>query len=81
MQGLLLRTADDPQGSKLLMVLEYVEGGPVLGGRGGEKSWKPVSEPVARTFFRDIVQVHSIAPVAVLLDRTLKSPACHARAG
>lgn len=56
-----LPAADDPQGSKLLMVLEYVEGGPVLGGRGSEKTWKPVSEPVARTYFRDIVQVSKTA--------------------
>ena len=49
--------ADDPQGSKLLMVLEFVEGGPVLGGRGSSKDWKPVSEPVARAYFRDVIQV------------------------
>ena len=45
------------------MVLEYVEGGPVLGGRNGEKSWKPVSEPVARAYFRDIVQVTVCLPL------------------
>ena len=39
------------------MVLEFVEGGPVLGGRNNEKDWKPVSEPVACAYFRDVIQV------------------------
>ncbi|KAK9785422.1 hypothetical protein WJX73_002199 [Symbiochloris irregularis] len=64
----LVEVIDDPQGSKLLMVLEYVEGGPVLGIRGGgggrqnaqgqtpKRDWQPVSEPVARAYFRDVIQ-------------------------
>ena len=48
--------ADDPAGSKLLMVMEYVEGGPiVVGNSATEKSKLP--ELVARRFFRDIILV------------------------
>ncbi|KAK9831205.1 hypothetical protein WJX74_007391 [Apatococcus lobatus] len=45
---------DDPAGSKLLMVMEYVEGGPiVVGNSATEKSRLP--EIVAKRFFRDII--------------------------
>lgn len=50
--------ADDPAGSKLLMVMEYVEGGPiVVGNSATEKSKLP--EIVARRFFRDIILVRT----------------------
>ena len=51
-----LLCADDPAGSKLLMVMEYVEGGPiVVGNSATEKSRLP--EIVAKRFFRDIILV------------------------
>ena len=58
--------ADDPAGSKLLMVMEYVEGGPIVVGHSAtEKSRLP--EIVAKRFFRDIILVRH-APEHSLLS-------------
>ena len=45
-----------PANSKLLLVVEYVEGGTILFG-SEVTDRRPVVEPVARTYFRDVVQV------------------------
>lgn len=48
--------ADVPANSKLMLVMEYVEGGTILFGHEVTER-RPVVEPVARTYFRDVVQV------------------------
>ena len=45
-----------PQSHKLLMVMEYVEGGTVLFGSEVTER-RPVVEAVACNYFRDVVQV------------------------
>lgn len=47
---------DDPGGSKLLLVMEFVEGGPVLTRESLEKRDK-LPEFLARQYFRDMVKV------------------------
>ncbi|OAE24870.1 hypothetical protein AXG93_2931s1120 [Marchantia polymorpha subsp. ruderalis] len=41
---------DDPSKRKLYLVLEYIEGGPIL----GNDKWRPFPEEKARSFFRDM---------------------------
>ena len=52
----LLQVIDDPTSSKLLLVMEYVEGGPVLTRDSLEKKDK-LPESIARQYFRDMVKV------------------------
>lgn len=47
---------DDPGGSKLLLVMEYMEGGPVLTRESLEKRDK-LPEPLALVYFRDMIKV------------------------
>ena len=47
---------DDPGGSKLLLVMEFVEGGPLLTREALDKHEK-LPESLARQYFRDIVKV------------------------
>ena len=48
-------SADDARSSRILLVMEYVEGGPVVQTSGPQG--KHLSEAIARTFFRDALQV------------------------
>ena len=48
--------ADDPTKQKILMVLEYVEGGSLFAGTKISPK-KRLSELQARNYFRDILQV------------------------
>ena len=52
-------SADDPRTAKLLIVLQYVEGGPVmrLDPAADSPILKLLAEPAARRFFRDVLQV------------------------
>lgn len=52
--GVLL--ADDARSNKVLMVMEYLEGGPVVLGEGQDGRAR-MSEAIARKFFRDTAQV------------------------
>jgi serine/threonine protein kinase len=51
----LLQVIDDPAGSKLLLVMEYMEGGPVLTREALEKRER-LPESLARQYFRDMVK-------------------------
>jgi serine/threonine protein kinase len=51
-----LFAADDPFNSKVLLVLEYVEGGPLFDGPRLSPSRK-LTEVYAHKYFRDILQV------------------------
>jgi serine/threonine protein kinase len=46
---------DDPAGSKLLLVMEYMEGGPVLTREALEKRER-LPESLARQYFRDMIK-------------------------
>ena len=48
-------SADDARSSKILLAMEYVEGGPVVSTSGPQH--KHLSEAIARKFFRDALQV------------------------
>ncbi|KAK9830087.1 hypothetical protein WJX72_009710 [[Myrmecia] bisecta] len=51
----LVEVIDDPEGSKLLLVMEYVEGGPLMASPAvAEQRCMP--EVVARKYFRDVIQ-------------------------
>lgn len=47
---------DDPSGSDLLMVMEFVEGGPLLAQRP-DGSNDPIAEKAARNYFRQVSQL------------------------
>jgi serine/threonine protein kinase len=49
---------DDPANSKMLMVLEYVEGGSLFAGTKISPK-KCLTELAARKYFRDVLQVPS----------------------
>jgi len=57
------QVVDDPVGSKLLLIMDFVEGGPVLTRESLEKRDK-LPESMARQYFRDMVKVSSSAVVA-----------------
>lgn len=47
---------DDPMGDKLLMVMEYVDGGALMAGDNPHK-FPRVTEATARKHFRDVLKV------------------------
>jgi len=57
-------SADDPANSKMLMVLEYVDGGSLFAGTKISPK-KRLTELAARKYFRDVLQV----PLPVLRER------------
>ena len=56
----LSEVIDDPAGSKLLLVMEYMDGGPVLTREALEKRER-LPESLARQYFRDMLKVWIIA--------------------
>ena len=51
---------DDPGGNKMLLVMDYMEGGPVLTREGLERG-RRIPEPLALQYFRDMCKVCSRA--------------------
>ena len=47
---------DDPDGNKMLLVMDYMEGGPVLTREGLERG-RRIPEPLALQYFRDMCKV------------------------
>ena len=47
---------DDPGGNKMLLVMDYMEGGPVLTREGLERG-RRILEPLALQYFRDMCKV------------------------
>ena len=47
---------DDPSGNKMLLVMDYMEGGPVLTREGLERG-RRIPEPLALQYFRDMCKV------------------------
>lgn len=60
-----LQVIDDPAGSKLLLVMEFMEGGPVLTREALEKRER-LPEPLALQYFRDMIKVRPGLPRALL---------------
>ena len=54
--GLLQEVVDDPSGNKMLLVMDYMEGGPVMTREALEKG-RCIPEPLARQYFRDMCKV------------------------
>ena len=52
----LSEVIDDPGGSKLMLVMEYMDRGPVLTREALERRER-LPEPIARHYFRDMVKV------------------------
>ncbi|CAK0780807.1 hypothetical protein CVIRNUC_005182 [Coccomyxa viridis] len=50
----LIEVIDDARSTKILLVMEYVEGGPVVSTSGSQR--RHLSEAIARKFFRDALQ-------------------------
>lgn len=47
---------DDPAGNKMLLVMDYMEGGPVLTREGLERG-RRIPEPLSLQYFRDMCKV------------------------
>ena len=56
----LQEVVDDPGGNKMLLVMDYMEGGPVLTREGLERG-RRIPEPLALQYFRDMCKVCSHA--------------------
>jgi [calcium/calmodulin-dependent protein kinase] kinase len=54
---------DDPAGNKMLLVMDYMEGGPVLTREGLERG-RRIPEPLALQYFRDMCKVGALAHVS-----------------
>lgn len=53
---LLQEVVDDPTGNKMLLVMDYMEGGPVMTRDALEKG-RCIPEPLALQYFRDMCKV------------------------
>lgn len=51
---------DDPADDKMLMVMEYVNGGALMDGSNNVTCMNPISESLARKHFRDVLKVHGV---------------------
>lgn len=51
----LREVVDDPDSNKLLLVMDYMEGGPVMTREALDKGHR-IPEPVARQYFRDMLK-------------------------
>lgn len=51
---------DDPGGNKMLLVMDYMEGGPVLTREGLERG-RRIPEALALQYFRDMCKVGSLS--------------------
>jgi hypothetical protein len=55
----LQEVVDDPGGNKMLLVMDYMEGGPVLTREGLERG-RRIPEPLALQYFRDMCKVRTV---------------------
>ena len=55
----LQEVVDDPGGNKMLLVMDYMEGGPVLTREGLERG-RRIPEPLALQYFRDMSKVRTV---------------------
>ena len=53
----LAQVVDDPSGNKMLLVMEYMEGGTVMTREALERG-RCIPEPLALQYFRDMCKVH-----------------------
>jgi len=58
---------DDPGGNKMLLVMDYMEGGPVLTREGLERG-RRIPEPLALQYFRDMCKVRTVLCISALWD-------------
>ena len=65
--------ADDARSTKILLVMEYVEGGPVVSTSGSQR--RHLSEAIARKFFRDALQASSRAHTSPATARQVQAAA------
>ena len=66
----LQEVVDDPGGNKMLLVMDYMEGGPVLTREGLERG-RRIPEPLALQYFRDMCKVCSRAVGSMRHSRQL----------
>ena len=59
----LQEVVDDPGGNKMLLVMDYMEGGPVLTREGLERG-RRIPEPLALQYFRDMCKVFLLPQAA-----------------
>ena len=65
--------ADDARSTKILLVMEYIEGGPVVLTSGSQR--RHLSEAIARKFFRDALQVSAQVPISPASVRRVQAAA------
>lgn len=53
-----MQVVDDPSGNKMLLVMEYMEGGPVMTREALERG-RCIPEALALQYFRDMCKVHA----------------------
>lgn len=61
---LLQEVVDDPTGNKMLLVMDYMEGGPVMTRDALEKG-RCIPEPLALQYFRDMLKASQACGSAV----------------
>ena len=65
---------DDPTGNKMLLVMDYMEGGPVMT-RDALERGRCIPEPLALQYFRDMCKVCHIPPWHLFVTSTCFTPA------
>lgn len=66
---------DDPAGNKMLLVMDYMEGGPVLTREGLERG-RRIPEPLSLQYFRDMCKVNLPLQLSHIKDTPLKLFLC-----
>ena len=64
---------DDPTGNKMLLVMDYMEGGPVMTRDALEKG-RCIPESLALQYFRDMCKVILTSPARTCLSYHVSSP-------
>lgn len=61
------QVVDDPSGNKMLLVMEYMEGGPVMTREALERG-RCIPEALALQYFRDMCKVRTMARLGAMVD-------------
>ena len=66
---------DDPTGNKMLLVMDYMEGGPVMTRDALEKG-RCIPEPLALQYFRDMCKVSHFSGIILYMCK-ISFVSCH----
>jgi calcium/calmodulin-dependent protein kinase kinase 2 len=76
----LQEVVDDPSGNKMLLVMDYMEGGPVMTREALERG-RCIPEPLALQYFRDMCKVGLVASSNLPHWHRSRSFACRVSVG